>query len=160
MIRAGCAGSKARARVHLPLLSAVAPCALALALSACGTTRLAAQPMPPAPVDLSVYVDGRAVSISPVALGAGPVRVVISSEAPGPLLLQIARGGLTLAQSAPIPSGGTGQLSIDLKPGIYAVLTRQVHEAEGQFGIPGPIAPAALLVGAPRPSANDTLLQP
>jgi hypothetical protein len=116
--------------------------------------------MPPAPVYLSVYVDGRAVSISPAALGAGPVRVLISSEAPGPLLLQIARGGLTLAQSAPIASGGTGQLSIDLKPGIYVVLTRQVHEAEAQFGTPGAIAPAALVVGASRPSASNALLQP
>jgi hypothetical protein len=168
VIGGGRAGLTARAPArHAPRLSALAPfglllapCLLALALSACGAIRLPAQSAPPAPVDLSVYVDGRAVSVSPVALGAGPVRVLISSEAPSPVLVLIRRRALTLAQSQRIASGGTGELSVDLARGVYAVSTRQVHEAEAQLGTPSRIAPAALLVGAPRPSANNTLLQP
>ena len=46
----------------------------ALAVSACGSTSQGATtPRPPAPVNLTVYIDNSRVSVSPTSVGAGPV---------------------------------------------------------------------------------------
>jgi hypothetical protein len=120
------------------------------------------------PVDVSVFVNARSVSVSPVALGAGPVRLLIASEAPKPLVLVLVRrrrsllGGrrLLVAESGPIAAGGNRQLSISLPPGVYTLRTRGLRLSEAALALPSLIAPARLLVGAPRPSSDDALLQP
>jgi len=46
----------------------------ALAVSGCGgTSKGATTPRPPAPVNLTVYIDNSRVSVSPTTVGAGPV---------------------------------------------------------------------------------------
>jgi hypothetical protein len=139
------------------------------AAAGCGTTPMAARPAPPIPIDLSIYVDSRAVSVSPAVLGAGPVRLLIASQAPQPLVLQLVRRGRSLlgrgrtliaAQSPPIAAGGNRQLSVNLRPGVYTLTTRGLGLSDAALALPSAIAPARLLVGAPRPSSGNALLQP
>jgi hypothetical protein len=140
---------------------AAASLAGALAVSGCGTTRQAARPAPPVPVDLSVYVGARSVSVSPTAIGAGPVRLLIASEAPAAIVLAVTRPGRALvAQGASIKPGGTEQLSLVLRPGVYRVTTRPPLGTEAQLAVPSSIAPARLLVGRTRSGSPNALLEP
>ncbi len=54
----------------------------ALAVSACGSSATGATtPRPPAPVNLTVYIDNSRVSVSPSSVGAGPVEFIITNQA-------------------------------------------------------------------------------
>lgn len=132
----------------------------ALAVSGCGTTRLAAVDSPPTPVDLSVSITNDIVSVSPVVLGAGPVRLLISNTTSRALLVDVERRGVTVATAGPVAAGTAGQASVDLRSGIYTLATTRVHATEAQLAIGTGIRPARLLVGRPRPSSNDALLEP
>jgi len=135
--------------------------ACGLVLCGCGTAPQAARPAPPAPVDMSVYVSARAVSVSPAALGAGPVRLLIASEAPmAVMVLVVRRGPMLVAQSGAIAPGANRQLSVELRPGVYRLAALRVAHSQAQLALPSPIRPAHVLVGAPRASSGDALAQP
>jgi hypothetical protein len=141
--------------------AAVASLAGALALCGCGTTRQVARPAPPVPVDLSVYVGARSVTVSPSAVGAGPVRLLIASQAPAAVVLAILpRGRLPVARSTTLAPGGTQQLSLVLRPGVYRLVGRPPSSAPAQAIIGGSIAPARLLVSRYRNGSGNALLQP
>ena len=54
----------------------------ALAVSGCGSTAAGVTtPRPPAPANLTVYIDNSRVSVSPSTVGAGPVAFVITNQA-------------------------------------------------------------------------------
>jgi hypothetical protein len=133
----------------------------ALAMSGCGTARQPARPSPPLPVDLSVYVGARSVSVSPTAIGAGPVRLLIASQARRAIVLSLVRPGRSIAaRSAVIAPGGNRQLSAVLLPGVYRVTSSSPALGQAQPALPSSIVPARLLVGPSRPGSGNTLLAP
>ncbi|MGO9975238.1 MAG: hypothetical protein ACLP01_21040 [Solirubrobacteraceae bacterium] len=136
----------------------------AVALAACGSAQQATGPTPPAPVNESVYVENRAVSVSPESIGAGPVALLIADESSGVLSLSIARSGpggeLPVASSAPIRAGSTSTLTVDLRPGRYLLAAGAAGGSQALIGSARSIAPASLLVGPPRATGDSTLLSP
>jgi hypothetical protein len=133
----------------------------ALAMAGCGTARLPARPSPPLPVDLSVYVGARSVSVSPTLIGAGPVRLLIASEARRAIVLSLVRPGRSIAaHSTLIAPGGNQQLSVVLLPGVYRLVTFLPAVNQARLALPSTIVPARLLVGPSRRGSGDTLLAP
>ncbi len=107
----------------------------------------------PATVVVSAAITDRGVSVSPEELGAGPVTLIVTNltDAAHELTLETEEiggsGGGIRQSTGPINPGDTAQLQADLASGAYEVAV------DGQ-------RPAPLRVGAPRPSAQDQLLQP
>lgn len=134
----------------------------AVAVGACGSTggQTAALNRPPSPVNLSVYVSGSRVSVSPASVGAGPVVFVVTNQASRAVALAISRGARTLASTAPINPQGTTQVMVDMKPGTYTVAPGTQGENDAQRSEPQGIAAATVHVGRHRPSSSNQLLQP
>jgi hypothetical protein len=135
----------------------------AAALAGCGSVQPAAAPVPPAPVNESVYIDGRAVSVSPSTLEAGLVNLLIANQATQTLSVTVAGGGPQsprIASSRPIEAGSTGTLTVDLKPGSYVVESTISGASDPQLASADSIAPARLRVGAARASGDRALLAP
>jgi hypothetical protein len=133
----------------------------ALAVSACGaTSKGATTPRPPAPVDLTVYIDNSRVSLSPSRVGAGPVAFIITNQASQAESLAILPAGRAAAQplanTGPINPQATAQVTVNFgSPGTYALSTGDPGDGSNSS-----IRSASLHVGKPRPSSNDQLLQP
>jgi len=130
----------------------------ALAVSGCGgTSQGATQPRPPAPVNLTVYIDNGRVSVSPATVGAGPVAFIITNQAnhaESLAILSAGSAGQPLANTGPINPQATAQVTVEFStPGRYSLATG------GDAGGPS-IRAASLLIGKPRPSSDNQLLQP
>jgi hypothetical protein len=111
---------------------------------------------PPAPVNLSVAIDGERVRLSPDSVGGGPVVLLISNQSSRTrdVTLSGAEGASSAcvtaeASSGPIAPQGVAHLPVELVEGVCDV---------GVAG--GSARPARLEVGPRRPSAQDELLQP
>jgi hypothetical protein len=132
----------------------------ALAVSACGaTSQGATTPRPPAPVNLTVYIDNSRVSASPTSVGAGPVAFIITNQASQAESLAIlpkgSAAGQPLANTGPINPQATAQVTVNFSsPGTYAVSTG------GDRSSGSTIRAATLIVGKTRPNSNNQLLQP
>jgi hypothetical protein len=133
----------------------------ALAVSACGSSSQGATtPRPPAPVNLTVYVDNSRVSLSPASVGAGPVAFIITNQASQAESIAIlpkgSAAGQALADTGPINPQATAQLTVNFsKPGTYALSTGGGDGASGSA-----IRAATLTVGKTRANSNSQLLQP
>jgi hypothetical protein len=133
----------------------------ALAVSACGSTSSGATtPRPPAPVNVTVYIDNSRVSISPNSVSAGPVVFIITNQASQAESLAILRSGSpgrALANTeAPINPQATDQLTVNFSSqGNYSVST-----GGGGAGSGSSIQPASIHIGSPRSSSDNQLLQP
>ena len=133
----------------------------ALAVSACGSTsKGATTPRPPAPVNLTVYIDNSRVSASPTSVGAGPVAFIITNQAHQAESLAVLPAGRAasrpLANTGPINPQATAQVTVDFSsPGTYSLSTG----GEGG-GTSASIRAASIRIGKPRPSSNNQLLQP
>jgi hypothetical protein len=131
-------------------------CALAVAaaggIAGCGDDDHANRERPPATINVTAAIaDGR-VHVSPRAFGAGPIRVIISNQTASEQALTFATGGDASGvteTSEPIDPAGTATLELDVTEGDYEVTTDDRK-----------LKPAAVRVGAPRPSAQNELLQP
>jgi hypothetical protein len=134
-----------------------------LAVAGCGAAATAAsEPRPPAPVDMSVYVDNARVAISPRVIGAGPIVVIITNQTSRTLSVTIAPAGngVLLARSGPIVPQATAQVSVEIgRPGLYTVAVAS-GGTQAQIAAAPVIQPASLRIGRVRPSAGDALLQP
>jgi len=134
---------------------------IALAVSACGSSSPAATtPRPPAPVNLTVFIDNSRVSVSPTIVGAGPVEFIITNQATQAESLTIlpsrTSAGRPLASTAPINPQATAQITVDFSsPGRYSVATG----GDGLGGGSG-IRAASIHIGAKRASSDNQLLQP
>jgi hypothetical protein len=135
---------------HAPGFAATALCVFALA--ACGEQeRFSNNPRPAAPLNVSANISPSAVSVSPQRFGAGLVVVTVANQSAESHEVML-EGGDTgeLAQSTgPINPGGTGQLKVRVREGMYTL------RAAG-----GGVDPAQITVTAPRESAQDEVLQP
>jgi hypothetical protein len=129
----------------------------ALAVSACGSTSNGATaPRPPAPVNLTVYIDNSRVSASPTVVGAGPVAFIITNQASRAESLAVARAGKAagqpLANTGPINPQATAQVTVNFtSPGRYSLSTG---------GDGGSIRAVSIHIGKPRASSDNQLLQP
>jgi hypothetical protein len=117
---------------------------------------------PPAPVNLTVYVNNSKVSVSPTSVGAGPVVFIVSNQANHAEALAISSddGSNTLASTAPINPQATTQVSVDFKPGNYTIATAPHGSTDASLASPPPVAAASIHIGPARPNANGNLLGP
>jgi len=133
----------------------------ALAVSACGSSSPASTtPRPPAPVNLTVFIDNSRVSVSPTVVGAGPVEFIITNQASQAESLAILRRGASagqpLASTAPINPQATSQITVNFSlPGSYSVATGGDGPGSGSA-----IRAASIHIGAKRASSDNQLLQP
>lgn len=133
-----------------------------LVASGCGSSQtFAHRPRPPAPINLTVYINDARVSVSPDSFGAGPVTFIVANGASRAESLQIqSGGGSTLAETGPISPQATAQVRVDLRPGDYTVLTGSGGATAAARALGRSVQPAHLLVGPERPSSGNDLLQP
>jgi hypothetical protein len=133
----------------------------ALAVSACGSSSSAATtPRPPAPVNMTVFIDNSRVSVSPAIVGAGPVEFIITNQASKAESVAIlhtgASAGQPLASTAPINPQATAQITVNFSsPGKYSVAT-----GGGGSGPSSGIRAASIHIGAKRASSDNELLAP
>ena len=139
--------------------TAMLACA-ALALSACGSSATGATtPRPPAPVNLTVYIDDSSVSVSPSSVGAGAVEFIITNQASQAESLAILRSGASagqpLAETEPINPQATALVTVNFSsPGRYSLATA------GGGGSGSGIRAASLRIGHQRANSDNQLLQP
>ena len=137
--------------------------AISLIAAGCGGARFANRPAPPTPINLSVYIDDARVSVSPSAIGAGPVVFVVTNQATHAESLMILRSGgsVALADTGPISPQATAQVTVNLAvPGTYRVSTGPNGSSEAAIATPSSIRPAFIQIGPSRPSGSNALLQP
>ena len=133
-----------------------------LVATGCGSSQtFANRPRPPAPINLTVYINDARVSVSPNVFGAGPVTFIAANGASRAESLEIqSAGGSTLANTGPISPQATAQVRVDLTPGDYTVLTGGGGATAAARALSTSVQPAHLHVGPRRPSSGSDLLQP
>lgn len=131
--------------------------ALATGALGCGTTKHENALRPPAPILLNSAITPEEISVSPRAIGAGPITLVFtnltgssqqvtfeSAGAPG----SGSKPGIR-QQTGPINPNDTATLKANVSTGLYRV--RVSGDA---------VAPATLAVGRERPSSQNDLMLP
>jgi hypothetical protein len=111
---------------------------------------------PPAPVTLTAAVHDRFVQVSPAAVGAGPVNLVVSNQSRRPQVVTFETAdapgngqvGRRVSTSRIAPRG-TGRLSIETRQGDYTV-----HVGDRTVRV------AHVKVGPRRESSQNDLLMP
>jgi hypothetical protein len=141
----------------MPREAAALSCALAaVAAAGCGSSdhKYKNTARPPAAIVISASIDDRAVQISPQRLGAGPITLVITnqSNAPQQVTLETSDSGPgeKAVTTGPISPRETASVNADVKQGTYAL----------RVGGDGGVKAARLVVGKPRRSSQNDLLQP
>jgi hypothetical protein len=136
------------------------PCALALAallvFPACGEEeRHVNHERPAASINVTAAVIGGRINVSPRRFGAGPIRLLVTNQTSAAQSITFetdeeggAKPGLRQT-TAPINPSGTATLEVDVREGDYRLSATDDK-----------IRPASVKVGAPRPSAQNELLQP
>jgi hypothetical protein len=126
--------------------------AAAAGVAGCGGEDHPNRERPAAPINVTAAIaDGR-VHVSPRSFGAGPIRLIVSNQTTSAQALTLATGGgesgIT-GTTGPITPAGTGTLAVDVPEGDYELSSDDRK-----------IEPAAVRVGAPRPSSQNDLLLP
>ena len=132
-------------------------------LAGCGGgSHFANHARPPAPVNLTVYVNDQRVSVSPSSVGAGPVLLIITNQSSNAESLSITSAdSKSVGDTGPISPQATTQLTVDLnKPGDYTVGIAPDSSTEAASATPTGIQSALIHVGSPRPSSNNEVAQP
>lgn len=137
--------------------------ALAVGVAGCGSSaHFADKARPPTPVDLSVYVNDKTVSVSPASVGAGPIIFYVTNSASRTQSVTVKplAGGGTSASTGPINPGTTAQVQADLRSGDYTVATSSSGGSDAGSVTSKPITPGKLHIGPPRQNSNNAVLQP
>jgi hypothetical protein len=127
-----------------------------LTVAGCGESQTSKTELrPPAPINVTAFISPKRVSVSPTTFGAGPIIVIVTNQSTSSQdatfetdELGGSRPGITQSTS-PINPGDTGQIKVNVRPGTYRL---RVGSQD--------ISPAIVRVGAPRPSAQNQVLQP
>jgi hypothetical protein len=127
---------------------------LVLVVAGCGGGgSYANDPRPPAPITVTAAIRPDGVVISPSRIGAGPIVLIATNETNVSQDLTVAQRasatGAAADSTGPVNPQGVGQLKVDVGQGTYTI------KASGAS-----VKPAILVVGRPRPSAQNELLQP
>jgi hypothetical protein len=111
------------------------------------------QPRPAAPINVTAAIADGKISVSPKEFGAGPIVLIVSNQTEDPQELTLETDelggdepGLAPQSTGEIRPSGTATIKVDVREGTYAL--------RGRTG------EVSLAVGAPRPSAQNELLQP
>jgi len=135
-----------------------------VSVSACGagSATPAGKPRPPAPVNLTVYVNDAKVSVSPMIVGAGPVVFIVTNQASRAESLAISRTGHRnpLASTSPINPQATTQVLVNFRPGDYTIATGPRRTTDATLAQRSMIHPASIHIGPPRSNSDNLLLQP
>ena len=132
-------------------------CALALtgaaALAGCGQEEdHANRERPAASISVSAAIIHGRIEVSPERFGAGPIRLIVTNQTQSAQAVTIETGGgdpgIT-ESSGPINPSTTTTMEVDVPEGDYEITSDDQA-----------VKPASVTVGAPRPSAQDQLLQP
>jgi hypothetical protein len=145
----------------IPLL-----CLTAVTAAGCGGSggHFANLPRPPSPVNVSVYINDQRVSVSPSAVGAGPVDFIVTNQASQSESMEILPAGSSAAQAVtstgPISPQATAQIKVDLNRGSYTVGIGPQGQTEAAQATHTGIQAATLRIGHERPSASNQLMAP
>ena len=124
----------------------------AATVAGCGSTHTYAnKDRPPSPVTISGSINASKVRITPISVGAGPLVILMANltDRPQNLRFETDGSGPGIRSTTVIPPQGTGQLQVDPPKGAYVVSVAG-----------GTVKAASLKIGAKRPSAQNTLLEP
>jgi hypothetical protein len=132
----------------------VAALGAAVLVAGCGESRHHDGTRPATPVSVTTLINGKQVKVSPTRFGAGPVTFIVSNQSGRAQRLTFepddtGGGPPGRRASTTVPLDGTAQLQVQPRTGSYVL-------SVGDDGID----PASIKVGAKRPSAQNTLLQP
>jgi hypothetical protein len=137
------------AQRRLPRASLFVLCAFAFLVAACGDEDDRDANRPPVPINVSVQLGARKVTVSPAKFGAGPITMLVANQSGASQTVTI--DGPRVRQSVgPINPEDTATLKVSVRPGEYTLASAEA----------GGLRPARLTVGPPRPSAQNTLLLP
>jgi hypothetical protein len=130
-----------------------------------GGAHFANGPRPAAPVNMTVYINDQRVSVSPTAVGAGPILFIITNQSSNAESLEVTSScgssSQPLATTGPISPQATAQLTVNLgSPGDYTVAISPDSSTEASAATPLGIRPALIHIGSPRPSSNNQVEQP
>jgi hypothetical protein len=144
-----------------PRQAAAAACALtaAVTLGACGGNdkKYTNAERPAAPIVISASINDKTVTVSPKKFGAGPITLIISNSSTSSQQVTLETDqqpgddgpGEKAIQTGPISPRETAAVKGEVKQGTYAL----------RVGGDG-VQPATIVVGKPRSSAQNDLLQP
>ena len=138
----------------------------AVLLAACGGSggHFVNDPRPPSPVNVTVYINDQRVSVSPSAVGAGPVVFIVTNQASRAESLQILPSGAAAAPArattGPISPQATAQIKVGLSKGRYVVGIGPSGQTEAARATRTGIQAAVLNIGRQRPSASNQLMSP
>ena len=122
---------------------------VALVASSCGGDDDRSANRPPVPLNISVQVGARKLTVSPAKFGAGPITLLVANQSGASQTVTV--DGPRVSQSVgPINPEDTATLKVDVNPGDYTV------SADQSAGL----RPARMRVGPKRPSGQNTLLLP
>jgi len=134
----------------------IAALALGLLVAACGGTEERKNRLRPAPpVTMTAAIHADVVQVSPRAVGAGQIVLVVSNQSGRPQKVTFETdelggpAGGRRASSPVIPASGIGRLTINARQGVYSV-----HVGDSS------VRAARVRVGPPRRSGQDDLLLP
>jgi hypothetical protein len=126
--------------------------AAAVGVAGCGDDERANRERPPASINVTAAISDGRIHVSPRRFGAGPIILIVSNQTRSAQAVTFETGGDApgvTQTTAPIPPSGRGTLQVDAPEGDHKVSTDD-----------GRIRPTGVVVGAPRPSAQNELLQP
>lgn len=109
---------------------------------------------PPAPIVVTAAIGKESVSVSPRDFGAGPISLIVTNQTDATQQVTLETADTSTSpgisqRTGPISPSDTATLKVDIKTGTY------------QLGVAtSGIEPARIIVGDPRPSAQNELLQP
>ena len=135
-------------------VTGLALAALIPAVAACGETESHVnKDRPAAAINVTAAIIDGHIAVSPKLFGAGPIRLVITNQSDREQAVTFRTAGREAGitrSTSPIRPDGTATLEVDdVDQGLYEVRTSD-----------DAIEPARVVAGAPRPSAQDQLLQP
>jgi hypothetical protein len=126
--------------------------AAVLGVAGCGEEDHANRDRPAASINVTAAIADGAIHVSPREFGAGPIRLLVSNQTASAQELTFETGGDASGvtqTTTPIDPDGTATLEVDVTEGEY-----EIDTADDK------VKPAAVAVGAPRPSAQNDLLLP
>jgi hypothetical protein len=138
-------------------LAATAAAVAVGGLAACGDDeeRRANNPRPPTLKLITGSISDSRVSVSPATFGAGPIDLLVTNQSGTAQRVTLA------SDDAPGSGPGIRQVTAPINPRDTARLSATVQPGRYRVQVSGPdIRPARLVVGAPRPSAQNDLLLP
>jgi hypothetical protein len=149
------ATGKTRGRRSVALLAAAV---LGVVAAGCGGGDFQDNPRPPVRLDLTGVIQDTKLTLSPSAVGAGPILITISNQTKDAHTVTLegepTNGNRVLERIGPINPLDTATLQKTLAPGSYQV------RAGSAAAVPREIAPATLKIGPERRDSNGDLLQP